>query len=132
MIYLLDTNVIADYLNEKLTVERLKDAITAGDRVCLCRPVYYETRRGLLKTQSTRKLQTLHEKLIPMLEWVELRRRDWDQAAELWAQTVRIGRQLSDIDLLIAAIAIRYSAVIVSADEDFDTLPVKRVNWRIG
>lgn len=34
------------------------------------------------------------------------------------------------MDLLIAAVAIRHDAIVVTADKDFDVLPVKRENWR--
>jgi predicted nucleic acid-binding protein len=34
------------------------------------------------------------------------------------------------VDLLIAAVAQRIDAVIVSADADFDHLSVRRENWR--
>jgi len=34
------------------------------------------------------------------------------------------------VDLLIAALALRLDAIIVTNDEDFLALPVKRENWR--
>jgi predicted nucleic acid-binding protein len=40
------------------------------------------------------------------------------------------GRQFSDMDLLIAAIAKRLDAILVSSDSDFDALPVTREDWR--
>ncbi len=55
---------------------------------------------------------------------------DWERAAQFWADSKSKGRQLSDIDILIAAIAHRIDAIIVSSDADFDALPVKRENWR--
>jgi len=51
-------------------------------------------------------------------------------AAELWADATSRGRQFSDIDLLIASIALRMGGVIVSADADFNALPVQRDDWR--
>jgi predicted nucleic acid-binding protein len=53
------------------------------------------------------------------------------QAAHYWSNAVSIGKQLSDMDFLIAALAHRLNAVIVSADTDFDALPVKREDWRL-
>jgi predicted nucleic acid-binding protein len=61
-----------------------------------------------------------------MLEWVEMRSSDWEQAARLWADAVSRGKQLSDVDLLIASIALRQNAIIVSSDADFDAFPIKR------
>ena len=40
------------------------------------------------------------------------------------------GKQLSDVDLLIAALAQRLDGVVVTSDDDFDALPIQRENWR--
>jgi predicted nucleic acid-binding protein len=48
------------------------------------------------------------------------------KAAELWSSTRSAGKQLSDVDLLLAALAVRMDAVIVSNDSDFDALPARR------
>jgi len=55
---------------------------------------------------------------------------DWEQAAQFWADAVSRGKQHSDVDLLVAAIAKRLEATVITADDDFDSLPVKRENWR--
>ncbi len=130
MIYLLDTNVLADFLNQKLPLTKLSETIRQGDRVCICRPVHYETLRGLTKAPSPRKLQVFNSQLLPMLEWVELRNADWEQATQYWAATTGSGKQMNDMDLLIGAIAVRLSATVVTADDDFNALPIKRANWR--
>lgn len=65
-----------------------------------------------------------------MLVSTPIVRDDWDEAARLWAQTQKRGRQFSDIDLLLVAVSIRLDAILVSADEDFGALPVRRENWR--
>jgi predicted nucleic acid-binding protein len=92
--------------------------------------VYYELLCGLIKVDATGKLHLLEANIIPMLRWEVLTRADWVQGARYWAEATKHGRQFSDIDLLIAAIATRLDAVIVSSDTDFDALPVKRENWR--
>jgi predicted nucleic acid-binding protein len=37
---------------------------------------------------------------------------------------------LSDVDVLLAALAHRLDGIIASSDSDYDPLPVKRENWR--
>jgi len=130
LIYLLDTNVLADFLNQKLPLTKLTQIIQQGNRVCICRPVHYETMRGLTKVPSPRKLQVFNSQLLPMLEWVELRNADWEQATQYWAATTGSGKQLNDMDLLIGAIAVRLGAIVVTADDDFNALPIRRENWR--
>jgi tRNA(fMet)-specific endonuclease VapC len=129
--YILDTNVITDRMNAREPVSRqLVTVVKAGHRVCLCQPVYYEVVRGLLKTKATRKMQDFQTIIMPLLERLPLTDADWRQAAQFWADATRAGKQLADTDLLIAAIAKRVGGIIVSADTDFDALPVRRENWR--
>lgn len=131
MIYLLDTNVIADRMRAVESVsQRLTQAIRNGQSVYLCQPVIFETRRGLLKVNATRKLSDFETKIVPLLETTPLLKKDWEQAAQFWADARNAGRQLSDIDLLLAASSVRLDATLVSADADFDILPVRRENWR--
>jgi predicted nucleic acid-binding protein len=129
MKYILDTNVISDLIIARPeATTRLEQH--RRDQVYLCPPVYYESRRGLLWKQATTKIALL-EQLRGKLYWQEVIDSDWTKAAQLWAQTTASGKQLSDVDLLIAALAMRLDATVVSADADFDALPVKRENWRV-
>jgi len=51
-------------------------------------------------------------------------------AAQLWADMRNRGRQFSDVDLLIASLAQRLNAVVVTADADFAMLPIQSEDWR--
>ena len=129
--YILDTNAVADFLNQfPATTSRVQTAIADDRRVYLAQPVHYEVLRGLLKAGATRKLSIFEQVFAPQLDWLLLTDADWRLAAQLWADATRKGKQLSDLDYLIAALAVRLDAVIVSDDNDFDALPVKRENWR--
>lgn len=86
--------------------------------------------RGLIKTNAARKLHVFQTMILPLLDELPLTDADWQQAAQFWADARRAGKQLSDVDLLVAALAHRLSGVIVSDDDDFDALPVRRENWR--
>lgn len=129
--YILDTTVIADRMKavEPVT-QRLTTTIAAGHAVYLCQPVYYEVIRGVLKANATRKQQFFESTIVPMLGWLPVTDADWRQAARFWAQARNAGYQLSDVDLLVAALAQRLNGIIVSSDDDFDALPVRRENWR--
>jgi predicted nucleic acid-binding protein len=132
LIFLLDTNVASEWLGPESGEwdRQVEEKLNAGETVGICQPVYYELTRGLLWKNATRKLAILRDKILPQLQLITLQDEDWLQAAEFWAEARRQGRQLADIDLLIAALAYRLSAVIVSRDTDFDVLPVKREDWR--
>jgi len=133
MIYLLDTNAVADYLNGiESTLSHIKRAVLDQHILYLSQPVDFEVVRGLLKVNATRKLSAFEDEFAPQLDWLALTDTDWRQAARFWVDAVSRGKQLSDVDLLLAALALRINGVIISDDGDFDALPVKRENWRIN
>lgn len=130
-LWVLDTNVISDRIDLREPVTRhLNNALLQSEPLVLCQPVYYEVERGLIKKGATAKLQFFEAYLVPTLEWVELTNDDWRLASQLWVLATKQGRQLSDIDLLVAAVAVRLMGVMVSDDNDFDILRLDRVNWR--
>lgn len=129
--YLLDTNAISDYLKQfEPTTPRIRQAIRNGHVLYLCKPVEYEVLRGLIKVNATRQRQIFEESFASQLTPLLLTDTDWRQAAQFWAEARNVGKQLSDVDLLIAALAYRLNAVIVTDDDDFDALPIRHENWR--
>jgi tRNA(fMet)-specific endonuclease VapC len=110
--------------------DKIDSVIEYGNQIGISQPVYYEVIRGLLKRDARRRIAILQNKIMPLITYVQVEEADWLKAAQFWADADNKGRQLSDIDLLIAALAHRLDAVIVSSDTDFDALPVKRENWR--
>jgi predicted nucleic acid-binding protein len=130
MIYLLDTNAISDILNKnEIILVNLKKH--EGANIYLCQPVYYEVLRGIIKKNATRQEQILTDRLQKMFLWESVLEQDWIEAAYLWAKTVSSGRQLSDMDLLIAVIAKRLNAILVTSDKDFLGLGLPIENWRV-
>lgn len=130
MKYILDSNVVSGLIREQPSVQSnlIKHAF---DEIYLCLPVYFEIVRGLLWKDAVKKIVIL-EQLRSQLDWIDLQESDWQLAARLWAAVNARGRQLSDIDLLIGALAIRLDAVLVTDDNDYDALPqIPRENWRL-
>lgn len=132
MIYLLDTNAVSDllHIHPKVTAQR-DQRLRQGDQINLCPPIQYEILRGLLKVNATAQIRQFQEQFVPNYDWTPVTDEDWRQTAQFWADSSSKGKQLSDIDLLIAALAYRLDAIIVSSDADFDALPVKREDWRV-
>lgn len=130
-LFVLDTNVISDMVSPKPNTEVIANiAAHRQHTLCLCEAVDYEVRRGYLKIGATAKLSVYEQKIKPQFQWVMVVEADWRQAAQFWAETVNKGKQLSDVDLLVASVAMRLGGLIVSADDDFDALPVTRNSWR--
>lgn len=133
MIYLFDATAISDLLAERFDfLNRVDQLLLSGNKVGICHPIYYELMRGLIWRKAPKKLFILQNKVLPKLDWIPLEDQDWSQAAQFWADLVRAGRSLSDVDILLAAMAYRLNATIVSSDNDFDALPIKRENWRLS
>jgi len=131
VLYLLDSNAISDYLaGLPDTIQQVTTLNAAGESLGLCRPVHYEVLRGLLWRDAAVKLEKFNRLIGIMFVWVELENSDWQQAAEFYASTRSAGKQLADTDLLVAAMALRLDAMLVSSDTDFDVLPIKRISWR--
>ncbi len=131
MIYLLDTNVVSDFLKQYPPVTtQIVRKLADKDQLLISRPVYYELMRMLFRFNATTQLKRLNDVILPQLEWVALTDEDWLQAARFWATTVSAGKQLADTDLLLAAITQRLAATLITSDDDFDALPIKRANWR--
>lgn len=129
-LFLIDSNTIADFVSrQEKTLRRLIQAKTQGDILGLCRPVHYEVLRELLWRNAPAKLRQFESSIGPIFTWVELEDGDWVQAAQFYATARSAGKQLADTDLLLAAIASRSRASIVTNDNDFDALPISRVSW---
>lgn len=127
----MDSNALSDLIeSHPQVVKQFRLHLQRADQIILCPPVYFEVERGLLWGKLTRKYGIFRDTIAPRLERVGLIQADWEQAVQYYVDTRSKGRQLSDLDLLIAAIAHRLDAIIVSSDADFDALPIKRENWR--
>lgn len=58
LVYILDANAVADYINGlETTTARIDQGIKNGWQIYLAQPVVYEVLRGLFKTKAVRKLQ---------------------------------------------------------------------------
>ena len=114
MIYTLDTNVITAMIERNpFTLERWREAILSKTPVTMNAISYYEIRRGLNLPTFQRKFQ-IFQQLIEQQSVLQLDMKSLDLAAEIY-QNLRIaGTPLEDADVLIAATAIRYDAVLVT------------------
>lgn len=132
-VYVLDTNIISALRpggNPGL-FERM--ARHSHETLCLCEPIIFEVERGYEQRQAQRQMQHFREALVPLFVVVPAVLADWRVAARLWGDARRRGYQLSDVDVLLAAMSLRLQAIIVTDDRDFDHLPlVQTQNWLLS
>ena len=129
--YLLDTNIVSLLLRRHVPAEQKLEAILALNAIIVLSPVvFYEVYRGLFKRDSKNQMAFL-EQLFPKFIWANLIQEDWHRAAQLWAERERLGKPISDTDLLIAVQAERLDTILVTDNEkDFDGLGVRVENWK--
>ena len=125
-----DTNIISSLRSGKnpalfKRLEENKDQI-----LCLGEPIIFEVERGYEHRQAYQQLADFRAHLIPLFVVVPVQLADWRVAAKLWGDARRRGRQLSDVDVLLAAMTLRLNSILVTDDGDFAYLPLLRTeNW---
>jgi predicted nucleic acid-binding protein len=129
-IYLLDTNIISGLRPNQNPHLWAQVATHKDDQVGVCEPIIFEVERGLLKRNATTQLRAFREQILPSFAVLTPTLLDWRAAAVLWADARTRGRQLSDVDVLLAAMTLRLDAILVTDDHDFAHLPLVKIeNW---
>jgi predicted nucleic acid-binding protein len=130
VVYVLDTNVVSSLRSVKhpTLIHRFQEH---KDYVfCLCEPVIFEVERGYAHRQAYQQLTVFRVQFIPLFVVVPVQMADWRLAAVLWGDARRRGCQLSDVDVLLAAMTLRVDGILITDDRDFACLPsVKTENW---
>ena len=128
---LMDTNTVSAMLKQdKQVLKNIILANTQKRKIFFNTITYYETKRGLLATQATRKMQNFDE----MRQRYEMLGTDneavLNKASEIYANLKQRGRLLPDADIFIAAVALTYHLTLVTADNHFDRIENLKVeNW---
>jgi tRNA(fMet)-specific endonuclease VapC len=131
MRYVLDTNMVSALMKGHPAIAARMIATTRAD-VGITQVTVAEIEFGLRYLPASRRRRLLQE------QWnvisPELIRLPWeDQVSRVFgerkARLERAGNRMSDFDLAIAAHAIAHGAIVVTTDEGFDRLGVRRENW---
>ena len=117
--YSLDTDIITKLLkkhpgNQRI-VDRFREELRQNSPFVICPVVFYEIRRELVFKGAAAQLSAF-EKLVEAMMWKEFSARIWDRASNLWSALRARGRSHHDADVLIAAHALEYGAVIVTGN----------------
>lgn len=130
LVYVFDTNIVSSLLYERQRPVLARIQRNQTDLLILCEPVIFEVERGLNYRQATQQLARFRNEIFPMFTIAPIQLTDWRVAAVLWATARRSGKQLADVDLMVAAVTLRFDGILISNDRDFDHLPmVPTENW---
>jgi predicted nucleic acid-binding protein len=113
---LLDINTLSYILKNVPPVPaKLDEAVRQGKSFLLASVAHYELTR-YLHLKGTNRLLRLYQQLTATWQRCELSFEDWDEAARLWAERHRSGQGISDPDLLLAVLARKWNATLVTTN----------------
>jgi tRNA(fMet)-specific endonuclease VapC len=123
-LYLLDTNHLSAAINDDAGIRRrLRDVRLSGDRVGTCVPALCELQAGLVLTKRREHNQRLLRELLRQIRIWPLDARTGVLYGELYHELRRKGRALSQVDIMLAALAQQMVATLVTTDHDFQAVP---------
>lgn len=129
--FLLDTNHLGVAATPAVPLrETVMRRARAGDRFGTCVPVLCELEVGI---QQTRDPSGYRQELSTLMKHVRV----WpltEQTARIYGQLrlslIRRGRVLSQVDVIVAAVALERHLKVLTTDGDFEGLPeVTTENW---
>jgi tRNA(fMet)-specific endonuclease VapC len=131
--YLLDTNHLGQAVTRgSLVRQRIEQGRLAGSRFGTCIPVLCELEVGI---QQVKWPDEYRRNLLQLLKHVRIWPIDLETArlyGEIHRKLRRIGRALSTVDEMVAALARQLNVKVLTTDGDFEALPeVKTENWTV-
>ena len=131
--YLLDCNHLSAALRKVSPVrERIQLGRSAGERFISCHPVLCELEVGI---QRTSKPDENRRRLTQLLGHVRLWSLDNETTriyGAIYLELRRKGRVLSQVDIMLAALARQHKLALLTTDRDFEALSDLRVeNWDV-
>jgi tRNA(fMet)-specific endonuclease VapC len=127
---LLDTNTLNFLVKGRpITVARFEDAVDQGKSFLLASVAHFEIWR-YLTLKGAHRLGRRYEELVKGWARCALSFEDWTAAAILWADRQRIGKSISDMDLLLAILARKHEATLVTNNtKHFQDLGISLEDW---
>lgn len=130
--HLLDTGTASDFINRRRGVDlRVREAVLHGDQVGICTPVLGELWAGMEYSASRdQNIDRMRHALAKLRLW-PFDKKAAEEYGRVWAELRRLGRNIQQVDMQIAAIARSLgNCTVVTKDTDFVVVPgLKVVNW---
>lgn len=121
--YLLDTNHVGLAVNRASSMgRRIFQARLAGVRLGTCVPVLCEIEAGLRQVQHKVKYRRDLTHLLLQLRLWPIDLKTARIYGDLYMQLRRAGRVLSQVDIMVAALARQMKLTVLTTDRDFEAL----------
>ena len=98
-------------------------ALLSSGEAVVTGPVIMEYIRG---ARSVEELDFLTERIVS-IECLDVDQRTWVTAGRISNRLIRMGQMLTDLDVVIAATAIRHDVPLYTLDRGFDRIPELRL-----
>src|SRR5260370_36907007 len=129
--YLLDTNHVGLAVDRaSLVGQRIVGARLAGLRLGTCLPVLCEIEAGLRQVRQKAKYRLDLNHLLVQLRLWPIDLKTARIFGDIYMELRRTGRVLSQVDIMVAALARQMKLTILSTDRDFEAIPaIRREDW---
>lgn len=129
--YLLDTNHISPLVTVGHSLrKKVLARLGTGDDFAIPVPALTEMLFGISLLPRSETNLAEWENLRGRFSYYSIDRLLAEQAAELQIALRRRGQQLSTVDALIAAVALRHNLILLTTDKDFNAISqLKLENW---
>ena len=130
-VYILDTNHVGMAVDRTSRVgRRIFEARLAGVRLGTCLPVLCEIEAGIQQVRHKAKYRRDLKHLMLQLRLWPIDLKTTQIYGELYMELRRRGRILSQVDLMVAALARQSKLTVLTTDRDFDALPdLRTADW---
>jgi tRNA(fMet)-specific endonuclease VapC len=129
--YLLDTNDVGLAVDQTSRVgQRMVETRLAGIRLGICLPVLCEIEAGMRQVRHKAKYRRDLDHLLRQLRIWPVDLRTTRIYGDIYMELRRSGRVLSQVDIMVAALARQMKLVILTTDRDFEALPdIRTEDW---
>ncbi len=128
MLYLLDTNVIAIYLNQRSIILRDRLEAIKPEDIAVCSVVKFELFYGAMKSGNPLKNLARQQEFVDLFVSLPLDDLAAKKAGEIRSNLAALGTPIGPYDLLIAAIAIvNHLTLVTHNTREFERVSELRV-----
>lgn len=133
MLYLLDTNVIVIYLNQRSLILKERLEAIAPEDIAVCSVVKFELFYGAMRSGNPPRNLAQQQEFLNLFISLPLDDAAATKAAEIRTNLAALGTPIGPYDLLIAAIAIVNNLTLVTHNtREFERVPeLKFQDWEV-
>jgi tRNA(fMet)-specific endonuclease VapC len=131
--YLLDCNHLSKALRKMSTLrEKIHKTRRAGHKLISCYPVLCELEAGIQQTAKPKENQRRLEQLLHHIRLWPLDSETTRFYGNVYIELRDQGRVLSQVDMMLAALARQHQLIVLTTDRDFEALSDLRLeNWTL-